>query len=362
MASAQCKWFKERKQLYISSNKELLHLLKKYPKWERLAPLDSLCPKNGRRAFQINENEFVMIADYGFCHKYNAISNSWSQFEFLTGAMNRWHRIYKAVITKSKRSIFILTRDRTLHELDIKSQSIKSPEREDMIFRNGVTDIICVGDHLHLFSDNTDTDVEHNYCLLRKEMGFQSFQTVVFETMLHESWKCNLIYLESKHCLISLDIQHGNVYTFDVRNSKWTKSKIKGNVKLKHNPKLIVTADERYVILLDHLSKETSGLVQLYDVENRTLTKSKIELPSSKRFFSAVMMRNEKRDELMAFGFVNHCFVSAEYEDIQKLPFYLIRLIAEWISNEWIHLIYCEENEHWKIHIDEVLNSAIDSS
>merc|ERR1712130_67608 len=86
----------------------------------------------------------------------------------------------------------------------------------------------------------------------------------------------------------------------------------------------------------------------VYDVNKKIMRKSAIECPTSVHVIS---MKNEKLDELMVFGFVNRCFASSEFQNIQRLPHYLIRLIAEWISNEWIYLIkerFDGNGEHWK--------------
>merc|ERR1712228_143680 len=126
---------------------------------------------------------------------------------------------------------------------------------------------------------------------------------------------------------------------------------------------IISSENEKHIFILGGLfpsrsstgSNHKSDMIFVYNVKRKILQKSPIKCPRQCKY-KAVMMRNKKRDELMVFGFINQCFESAEYQNIQRLPYYLVRFIAQWISNEWIHLMVV--NGHWKIHIDEVLNST----
>ena len=82
--------------------------------------------------------------------------------------------------------------------------------------------------------------------------------------------------------------------------------------------------------------------------------------------FNATLVHNDKRDELLTFGFVNACFRSSEFKTIRKLPHYLKKLIGQSISIEYVHLIFHEGTgaddafpviNHWKINVDNIIGT-----
>ena len=84
------------------------------------------------------------------------------------------------------------------------------------------------------------------------------------------------------------------------------------------------------------------------------MEKLKLDVPTT-LIARIVMMREDYRDEVLVYGFINESFASSEYENIQRLPKYLIQLISQWICNEWLHLICPATGQQWKIHIDALL-------
>ena len=130
------------------------------------------------------------------------------------------------------------------------------------------------------------------------------------------------------------------------------------------NSTIVSSVNEEYIIAFGASQPSVIDMhihndgIFVYNIEEKTMQKSKIKCPQSceSLYYHAVSMRNEQRDELMVFGFVNRCFASSEYQNIQRLPYYLVRLIAEWTSNEWIHLIDDDAKLHWKICLDELLD------
>ena len=81
-------------------------------------------------------------------------------------------------------------------------------------------------------------------------------------------------------------------------------------------------------------------------------------------YVAGIILRDDKRDELLVFRFINLCYRNKEMLNVQVLPVYLIKLIRDRICNEMVHVItWGEQNkdcEHWEISVDEIL--AIENS
>merc|ERR1712228_273724 len=115
---------------------------------------------------------------------------------------------------------------------------------------------------------------------------------------------------------------------------------------------------ERYIICFGKNEYPKPNKIVVYDVKMKTFSASSIDCPFRSAFSAIIVGCDEFRKELMVFGFINQCFDSAEYANIQRLPFYLIQFIALWVSNdEWIHVISRQNVRHWKIHADTILNN-----
>ena len=80
------------------------------------------------------------------------------------------------------------------------------------------------------------------------------------------------------------------------------------------------------------------------------------------------MIYNNHRDEILTFGFVDACFRSSEFENIIKLPHYLVKLIGKWISIEYVHLLLHQQAvrdigysgiNHCRINVDDILTSIV---
>merc|ERR1712228_387921 len=183
----------------------------------------------------------------------------------------------------------------------------------------------------------------------------------------------NLLYLKKRRELAILYDDGGNykaeMHQFQLCNNQWIVSKIDWN-KLELSvdrygfPEIVSSANEEYIFLFGGYIKFDSypfmlytDTILVYNTKAKTFLKSVMQCPIKSKF-RAVLMRNEQRDELIVYAFVNRCFQSAEYENIKRLPKYLIQLICQRMNNEWIHLIDFIGSNHWKINIDEILKTV----
>ncbi len=98
---------------------------------------------------------------------------------------------------------------------------------------------------------------------------------------------------------------------------------------------------------------EYTDIITIYDFKTNKFRQSSIKCPKKRRF-KAVMANNSQNDELLTFGFVNECFRSSQFNDIQVLPYYLVKLIGNWVCYEFIHIV-ADDGKHWRLNIDTIL-------
>merc|ERR1712130_230157 len=147
---------------------------------------------------------------------------------------------------------------------------------------------------------------------------------------------------------------------YEYQNDEWTQFKI----DYKHNDiwknaAIVSTKNEQYAIAFGgnqgrSNSKVRSDDIFVYNVKNKTLRKSMVICPK-KAYYTAAMIRDTYRDELIVFGFVNQCFASQEFENMQQFSSGFMQFLCQWVSNEYIHLIIPYSCQHWRISVDLIL-------
>ncbi len=89
--------------------------------------------------------------------------------------------------------------------------------------------------------------------------------------------------------------------------------------------------------------------IYILDTKTKIFTESKIQCPTKGRF-QATISNNPESDRLLTFAFMrNNC-------KSYNFPSPLIELINRWVCNQEIYLLQMYSGEHWKIHIDHILN------
>ena len=324
------------------------------------------CPFDGRTSLlKTNDDEFLAVSGNGLqanpnadgIYRYSVKSNNWARImEFGKDFVMLGEAL---AIDQSKQLLFVGVQGR-IYEIDLKSGYKKVLIENDRL--RDMIKILCVGNSLHIFRQLWVVNEFEHYIINRGANKLEKMiQLDASNQLINGEALAQSSHLKSKDSLITFNSQSAEIYQYQNGNTEWKISKIKHPYKAIGDQAIVATINEQHLVALggrDDVSGVTHsrGLIRVIDLQNESLSQLKIKCPSSSGDFRAITMRNEKRDELAVFGFVNQCFASSEYQNIQRLPFYLIRLIAEWISNEYIHLIDIENGKHWKIHIDHILD------
>ena len=95
------------------------------------------------------------------------------------------------------------------------------------------------------------------------------------------------------------------------------------------------------------------------DRKANKLFKHTIETPNSwSGPWLGMTTKNDKNDDLLTFGYVNRCYKMPDFKGVQVLPFYLIKLIKEWVCFETLHLLQLNKDwswTDWTIDVDIIL-------
>ena len=90
---------------------------------------------------------------------------------------------------------------------------------------------------------------------------------------------------------------------------------------------------------------------------NNMCIKSRISCPA-KGWMDAIVTNDIDGDNVLTYAYVNDCYKLNNFGDMQILPYYLIEMIARWVSRQYIHLLTeGDDRGHWKIDVDDILQS-----
>ena len=109
---------------------------------------------------------------------------------------------------------------------------------------------------------------------------------------------------------------------------------------------MVSTMDHRYIVFVGGYDTTINDTISVYDIKLDTLKQSVMKCPS-RGYHGAINMCSTRLDELLVFGYVRDKFK-------RNVPHSLIKLMAKWMSNEYIHLVGVNHG-HWRVNIDELL-------
>ena len=114
----------------------------------------------------------------------------------------------------------------------------------------------------------------------------------------------------------------------------------------------------RYILSFGGLRGDTAtDSIMIFDAERKQCVESELKLPMKGDYWQAVLMTDQNRDELLAFGFVKRCYKAEEFKNMRVLPIALISLISKCFEIEFVHLIMgnSKQGPHCRINVDDIL-------
>ena len=320
----------------------------------------------------LNDHEFIVVPqrhprDHSYkdsksIHKYNAISNEWTKV--MDYPQNFKLMSHKSFIDTKNNMIYLCNDDSKLLQINLNTKKIKTLSNKANM--GTFPGIFIINDKIHIidayqrhlvFNESNDKfDLIHDYkddkmTVSNRPFYFTKTKSII-NTFLRKKSK--------KSCPIIMEF----------KNNKWNDWKIENNQYIAGS-RILATSREDYLIFMngvDLTSSNRHDLIFVYDVGKGKLIKSDIELPkdSGKRRISCGVTRNNDKENLVTFGFINKCFGGNEYQNIQRLPFYLIKFIETWVCYETMHVIINrdsdfnpKERKHWIIDMDKIITSTL---
>eukprot|EP01084_Bolivina_argentea_P264519 448094_1 len=308
-------------------------------------------------ALQINRSEFVVVPSTTVSllsnthgdgiYKYNVKQDQWIKFfEYEQGFVSTF---VSAAFDEGSKLIYICNSEHELLEFNLITMSMKLLMKS-MVIR-GFINMICVNGIVHLIGANLNT-VNKHYIYDKNSNLLNETNELGVEPIGH------FMYLKSKRTITLFDRVKSEIHEFQLWDNKCIKYKCE-SIPFLRVASIVATKNEQYFIVLGGFKgfAELSKCIFLFDVKNKAFLQSSLECPEAGSY-NATIMRDDIMDELMVFGYVNQCFATDEFVSVQKLPFYLIKLINRWICNEWIYLVQYISGKHWKIHVDSIIQSV----
>eukprot|EP01084_Bolivina_argentea_P251776 422425_1 len=177
----------------------------------------------------------------------------------------------------------------------------------------------------------------------------------------------SLLWIKSRHSIFLFGVKDNSLIMeeFSLCNNSWNRL----NIYIPSNftthlfyYNAVTTKNVDYCFIFGGYDLDSGSYgdnISILEVKTMKFRNCNIKCPKEGTFH-AVMVNNEYSDKLLSCGFINQCFNSSEFNNIQVLPHYLIKLIRTFVCTEFIHLlIEDEDGSHWKINVDDIICSML---
>ena len=147
------------------------------------------------------------------------------------------------------------------------------------------------------------------------------------------------------------------VVVYDIAANKWHKGTFRLPMKM-CSFGCTKVLNGQYVILFGGgtSTRMSTDDIWIYDVKNTTFTKSKIKCPRTGQYM-AFTISDQRRNQMEVFGYVRSQWLTSQIDDHLFPPEYLIKIIGKYYLTEEIHLFYYHGgNSHWKIDVFAILS------
>ena len=311
-----------------------------------------------------NHHEFLVVPHTSTTHrniqphsdgvyKYNSIVKKWTKImDYPKDFISTQHM---ATFDQQNKTIYLLNSMRnrgSLYKINLNSKQIdeiscdiKCNRYPGIAFENG---------NIHIIGAELDNK---HYIFHAKDKVFNEVHDFGPTPILPLD-----VSLKKRKTLVALP-RTGNVSMVAYKNNKW--ENMTAYFGYFHALSTVCTQHQDFIILINKfanvLTFEMTDNIFIYDLNNNTIKESAIRSPTMK-LSTSITTRNVERDSLLTFGFIRDCYRLTAFVAVQKLPFYIIKFIEEWVCFETLHLISiqgeADEHTHWSIDVDTIITST----
>ena len=313
------------------------------------------------RLLPLNNHEFIVVPvtnkeyqkEYKNCdgiYKYNSILKKWTKIMNYPKEFQSINHI--ATIDNKNKIIYILNDNSIFIKIDLNTKTIEKTHCN--IPHGTFPGIVYINGNIHVIGGKgiiPGPGNMHN----RKHFIFNEKDRIFREL---DDFKKNIfpipIYLNKTKSIMAITDDYYPLMEY--RNNTWQQIKI---IKHEYPGTTVVTTSQDFMIFLQVRSLWTNNGIFVYNLKNGTMHKSKVRVPEIPEA-TAIITRNDERDEILTFGFIRKCYKANDLKQIQDLPFYLIKFIGKWICHENVHFIGLSDDgkhTHWMMDVDKIINS-----
>ena len=322
--------------------------------WHKLAsiPPNIDCEK----LFAVNDMECIIVG-----HNHN--DNTVSVYKYNL-KHNEWTKLFDEIWVSNDYPSFAFDKDNQVLyasscekwcSIDLKTKTIDTFSTNNKFLFDPPS--ISIVDKNIYFIDHEENKV---YIFIKDTEKLQEISS--FNTDSYHVISAFHLYVKSRKSLITTNYHNSDagitsyISEFSILNNKWTRWE--KTIESIFCSAIVATKGEQYLFFIGGTNSNPSWTdrILMYDVRNDTLNQISIKCPLKSRVAATITTRDGARDELLTFGFINRC-----YKEASMMPYCLIRLIANWICRENIHLIVTDGDSlgnHWCIDIDAIIQSA----
>eukprot|EP01084_Bolivina_argentea_P300847 518858_1 len=328
--------------------------------WKQLKPFPF---KYFDKPLLLNDNEFIIVPQSytGFrsdgIYKYNIDVNQWIKIlRYPPDFTSSYHSI---CLDKENQLIYVCNVEDKILTFDLNAKKQTQQELhlnvgshpKCIYINNMVHSIGGSGNNKHYIYNPKTKEIKQKY-------EFHDFKNISLHYLVHLKNKKTLLLFGGKRRSDVFRIPSDFVYELCLSNNKWTKWHNKCPQKLSGFA-AIPTYDDKKIIIFGGQNGKDYNLddIFIYNIETNKIKKSSIKCPV-KGLCHVVKTYGRTDGELLTFAFVNSCWKTKQFENLIRnpLPTHLIKLIANWLYDEFVHLIGFGSGQHWRISLNDILS------
>ena len=309
----------------------------------------------------LNDHEFVATLDCTDFMKYSTTNHKWTRLQRLADRAN----VLLMIMDKEENRLFILTGNldsdnrRWLKVVDVLTGSV--------MHRHELQDKRCLINDIGLVNAKGTIHLIGGY---QYHHATWNIADGVWNVNRECPWKQHdrlvpgpLVYVESKNCILmiggNLVLREGGeqmdmgVWRIQVATSKWEQIEVDGEFR---GHQAVLSSDQQSVIIV--------GMLKMYilDIQNEdkyTVIQS-IGLPRPSGYLYPVVVKNQETNVvLLTSAWFRKSFSSTQHEQV-VCPLDILKLIDQFVCQEWLHLIseYVRDGtiKHFAVPLAEILS------
>eukprot|EP01084_Bolivina_argentea_P017119 31973_1 len=314
---------------------------------------------------QVLNNEELLIVPYttgaNLLYKYNIKNNEFYPYlKYPNGLDTRYNT---ASLNTNKTLLYILNTNGKVIEVDLKKETFTTFNGYSagvgfgMLLCGAHAKSLFINGQFHVFGGWYRQTASH-FIWDKQQQILKEIYKYKFIDINHALHKHAVLHIKRrKSVLIIVESQSfsDKIYEYSLMTNECNLLPLKLTDEM-FDPYCVVSKNEQFVIINGNNSSDKCT-INILDLKQMVIRESKVNIPmcDETRVLQPVIINDDNMDELCVFGYVHKLWKLPQFTNMQQIPFYLIKLIKCWYSNEIIHIFNTSGPGHWAINLDEIL-------